>query len=53
MEIFLIIKDIKNMFKYTNCDAVMIARASLGNPWFFKVAKAGLKNDPLPPLPLY
>ena len=43
--------DIKNMFKYTNCDAVMIARASLGNPWFFKVAKAGLKSDPIPPPP--
>mgnify|MGYP001199376186 FL=1 len=43
--------DIKRMFEYTNCDAVMVARASLGNPWFFKVAKAGLRSDSIPPPP--
>lgn len=26
----------KKMFEYTNCDAVMIGRASQGNPWIFK-----------------
>lgn len=27
--------DIDRMFKETNCDGVMIGRASLGNPWLF------------------
>lgn len=26
----------KNMFEYTNCDAIMIGRGSFGNPWVFK-----------------
>lgn len=25
-----------HMFEYTKCDGIMIARASLGNPWIFK-----------------
>ncbi len=33
------IDDIKKMFEYTNCDAVMIARAAQGNPWIFDKAK--------------
>ena len=28
--------DAKKMLEYTKCDAVMIGRASLGNPWLFK-----------------
>ena len=28
--------DYKKMIDYTNCDAVMIGRAALGNPWIFK-----------------
>lgn len=28
--------DAKRMLDYTKCDAVMIGRASLGNPWIFK-----------------
>ncbi len=28
--------DAKKMLDYTKCDAVMIGRASLGNPWIFK-----------------
>ena len=28
--------DAKNMLNQTNCDAIMIGRASLGNPWVFK-----------------
>ena len=27
--------DYKDMLEYTNCDAVMIGRAALGNPWIF------------------
>ena len=26
----------KHMFEYTNCDAIMIGRGTLGNPWIFK-----------------
>ena len=33
------IDDIKRMFEYTECDAVMIARAAQGNPWIFDKAK--------------
>ena len=43
--------DINNMINYTGCDAVMVARATQGNPWFFKQAKAMLNNEeePQPP----
>ncbi len=33
------IKDIQEMFEYTGCDGVMIARAAQGNPWIFDQAK--------------
>ena len=33
------VDDIKKMFDYTKCDAVMIARAAQGNPWIFRQAK--------------
>ena len=39
------------MFEKTNCDAVMIGRASLGNPWFFNQAKALLSGKPVPSTP--
>ncbi len=29
-------KSAKNMLKYTGCDAIMIGRASQGNPWIFQ-----------------
>ena len=32
-------EDVLKMFEETNCDAVMIARASLGNPWIFTQIK--------------
>ena len=35
----LCVDDIKKMFDYTQCDAVMIARAAQGNPWIFRQAK--------------
>jgi len=38
------VDDIKKMFDYTNCDAVMIARAAQGNPWIFRQAKNFLNN---------
>ena len=31
------IKSAERMFDYTACDAVMVARAALGNPWIFKI----------------
>ena len=31
--------DYKKMIEYTGCDAVMIARGALGNPWIFKEIK--------------
>jgi len=41
-------EDIISMFEETGCDAVMVARASLGNPWFFKQASAVLNGAPVP-----
>lgn len=29
-------EDAKEIFKLTNCDGIMISRASLGNPWIFE-----------------
>ena len=38
--------DYKNIIKYTNCDAVMIARGALGNPWIFQeINNYLLKNN--------
>ena len=44
-------EDIIRMFEETGCDAVMVARAALGNPWFFKEASALLNGYSLPPEP--
>ena len=30
------VEDAKRMMEYTGCDAVMVGRATLGNPWFIK-----------------
>lgn len=41
------IKDIesaKKMLEYTKCDAIMIGRAALGNPWIFKEIDTYLKK---------
>ena len=41
--------DVKRMFEDTGCDAVMIGRAALGNPWIFRELKSIFeKGDPLP-----
>lgn len=39
------------MLKETNCDAIMIGRASLGNPWIFKETLAYLEEDIILPKP--
>ena len=38
------VDDIKRMYEYTECDAVMIARAAQGNPWIFREAKNFFEN---------
>ncbi|HPI21001.1 MAG TPA: tRNA dihydrouridine synthase DusB [Candidatus Kapabacteria bacterium] len=38
-------QDAKRAFDQTNCDAVMIGRAAVGNPFLFKQVKAFLKNE--------
>jgi len=43
--------DVSRMFDETGCDAVMVARAALGNPWFFMDARALLNGTSLPPEP--
>ncbi len=44
-------EDLLRMFQQTDCDAVMIGRATLGNPWFFQQAQALLKGLSIPPKP--
>ena len=44
--------DVKRMFEETGCDAVMIGRAALGNPWIFGEIKSIFENTSLPPAPL-
>ena len=39
------IEDINKMFTQTNCDGIMIGRASLGNPWFFTQIKKYINNE--------
>jgi len=41
----------KKMFDETGCDAVAVARGSLGNPWIFKEIDSYLKNGKLPVRP--
>lgn len=43
--------DAKAMFESTGCDAVMIGRASQGNPWIFSRATEFLSTGNLPPEP--
>ena len=38
-------EDAKRMLEVTGCDAVMIGRATLGNPWFIKECVEYLENN--------
>ncbi len=40
------VDDAKNMFESTGCDAVMVARGVLGNPWLIQSIKNYLINQP-------
>ncbi len=40
--------DVFRMYEQTGCDAIMIGRAALGNPWFFKQANALLHGNTAP-----
>ena len=39
------VDDYKNMMDTTGCDAVLIARGALGNPWIFKEINQYIKNN--------
>lgn len=39
------IEDAKRMISETNCDAVMIGRATIGNPWFIKECVEYIENN--------
>lgn len=47
------IYDAKRMIEETNCDAVMIARSLLGNPWFIKECIEYVENDKVIDKPTY
>lgn len=43
-------KDVVRMLRETGCDAVMVARGSMGNPWIFREALSLLAGEePAPP----
>jgi len=44
-------QDAKRMLEQTGCDAVMIARASRGNPWIFEQCRAYIEQGILLPRP--
>jgi nifR3 family TIM-barrel protein len=43
--------DARRMLAQTGCDAVMVGRAALGNPWIFSRIGAALRGQPLPAPP--
>lgn len=43
----------RHMLEYTKCDAVMIGRAALGNPWIFREIEAFLKDGTIIGKPTY
>ena len=47
------IEDAKRMLDETHCDAVMIGRASLGNPWFIKECVEYVENNRIIDKPTY
>lgn len=40
-------EDALEMTELTNCDGIMIARGSMGNPWLFKQIERKLKGEPV------
>lgn len=46
-------QDAVTMIEYTGCDAVMIGRGSLGDPFLFTAVKAVLAGDPAPAPPSF
>ncbi|MBR4178468.1 MAG: tRNA dihydrouridine synthase DusB [Bacilli bacterium] len=47
------IYDAKRMLEETNCDAVMIGRATIGNPWFIKECIEYIENNNIIEPPTY
>ena len=47
------IEDAKRMLEETKCDAIMIGRASLGNPWFIKECVEYIENGNIIEKPTY
>jgi len=45
-------KDAIDMLIQTGCDAIMVGRAAIGNPWIFSQIHALLKNEKIPPIDL-
>jgi len=45
--------DVLRMFEETGCDAVMIGRGAIGNPWIFARAQALLRGEPDPGPPTF
>ncbi|MBA2662298.1 MAG: tRNA dihydrouridine synthase DusB [Bradymonadaceae bacterium] len=41
----------RRMFAVTGCDAIMVARGCLGNPWVFRELAADLRGEPVPQSP--
>lgn len=41
-------RQVKDMFEYTGCDAIMIGRGAIKMPWIFNQAKVYLKNKMIP-----
>lgn len=45
-------QDVVGMLEETGCDAVMVARGAMGNPWIFREALSLLQGEaPIPPTP--
>ncbi len=47
------IYDAKRMLEETNCDAIMIGRAAIGNPWFIKECVEYVENNNVIDRPTY